>query len=343
MIDAIMGVPLTPIVTSHTVTLESLAGRRLAVDGNAELYQFLALIRLPDGTSLMGDDGRVTSHLVGLFYRTTRLMGEYGLRLAFVFDGEPPALKQAELTRRRSVRARYEAEMAAARAAGDTARAWSKSTMTSRLTRDMVAEASELLTLLGVPVVQAPGEGEAQAAWMARQGLVWAAASKDYDALMFGTPRLLRFLTLTGREFLPSRNEFRPLTPEVIETASLLEELGITHDQLIDLAILVGTDFNGGVKGIGPKKALALVRKHGAIEAMPDAIREHVAEADAVRAVYRSPAITTDVVLDERSPDEDGIVRLLCGVRRFSETRVRAALERLRDARLKASTGASSV
>src|SRR5690242_11391167 len=158
-----MGVPLTPIVHKETPALAELSGKRLAVDGNAELYQFLALIRQRDGTPLMTSHGRVTSHLVGLFYRTTRLISEYALQLVFVFDGKPPSLKHAEIARRRNVRSRYEKEFAQARATGDLARAYSKATMTSRLTLEMIGEAQQLLQLLGIPVVQAPSEGEAQA------------------------------------------------------------------------------------------------------------------------------------------------------------------------------------
>ena len=179
---------LTPIIVKETPALTELRGRTLAVDGNGELYQFLALIRSADGTPLQ-HQGRMTSHLVGLFYRTTRLVGEYGVRPIVVFDGRPPELKLAEIARRREQRARFEAEAAQARAEGDLHRAYAKSTMSSRLTREMIAEARELLELLGIPVVQAPGEGEAQAAFMAARGDAWAAASKDYDALLFGTPR----------------------------------------------------------------------------------------------------------------------------------------------------------
>jgi flap endonuclease-1 len=176
-----MGLPLTPIVVKQAIDLDSLRGKLLAVDGNGELYQFLALIRLPDGTPLQDKTGRITSHLAGLFYRATRLIADHGVRLVYVFDGAPPALKRAEVARRRAVRERYEEELAEARAAGDLARAYSKSTMTSRLTREMVHEAMTLLRLMGIPTVQAPSEGEAQAAHMARAGKVWAAASKDYD------------------------------------------------------------------------------------------------------------------------------------------------------------------
>jgi flap endonuclease-1 len=326
-----VGVLLTPIIVKETPALSELAGRRVAVDGNGELYQFLALIRAPDGTPLQ-HRGRVTSHLVGLFYRTTRLIGEHGLELAFVFDGQPPALKLSEIVRRRAVRARFQREADEARAAGDLGRAYAKSTMTSRLTREMVEEARELLELLGVPVVQAPGEGEAQAAFMAARGDAWAAGSKDYDALLFGAPRLLRFLTIRGREFLPSKGTFRRLTPEVIVSGSLLAHLGVSGEQLVDLAILVGTDFNAGVKGIGPKKALQLVRTFGRLEDIPVEIRDCVPEFPAVREIYLAPSVTSDYALRFGAPDERGVLRFLCDERGFSRDRVLAAIDRLRRA-----------
>src|SRR5262245_23797573 len=261
-----MGVFLTPIIVKEPTTLDALRGRLLAVDGHGELYQFLALIRLRDGTPLRDSTGRITSHLSGLFYRTTRLIADHGARLVFVFDGTPPERKAAELARRRQVRARYTDEHAEALRSGDLRRAYSKATMTSRLTREMVAEARELLRLMGIPTVQAPSEAEAQAARMASSSRVWAAASKDYDSLLFGAPRVVRFLTISGKEFLPSRGESRPIVPELLDLERLLAGWRITREQLIDLAILVGTDFNEGVKGIGPKKALKLVQEYGRIE-----------------------------------------------------------------------------
>lgn len=324
-----MGVPLTPIIVKETLTLEQLRGKRLAVDGNGELYQFLALIRLRDGSPLQDSRGRITSHLSGLFYRTTRLIADFGIELVFIFDGEPPALKSAEIARRRAIKERYEAEHADAVLAGDFAKAYSKATMTSRLTRDMVDEARHLLRLMGIPVVQAPSEGEAQASHMAAAGAVWAAASKDYDCLLFGTPRLLRFLTISGKEFLPSKGTFRSIMPELVDTASLLERYGINREQLVDLAILVGTDFNKGIKGIGPKKALKLVRDYGSIDDMPSEVRQAVGPDVAdIRQLFLNPTISGDYSVEIMSPDREGIVHFLCEEREFSHQRVTAALER---------------
>jgi flap endonuclease-1 len=327
-----VGVVLTPIVTKDTLTLGELRGRTLAVDGNAELYQFLALIRLRDGQPLQDSSGRITSHLSGLFYRVTRLIAEHGVNLVFVFDGTPPPLKAREVAKRRAVRRRYEEERDAALARGDTAAAYSKATMTSRLTREMVAEATELLRLMGVPTVQAPSEGEAQAAHMAATSpAVWAAASKDYDSLLFGAPRLVRFLGIAGKEFLPSQGTFRPIVPETIDLPRLLEGLRIDREGLIDLALLVGTDFNEGVKGIGPKKALKLVQQYARIEMMPPEIRDSVGEAalvDSVRRIYMRPDVTDDFSVAAFDPDLDGIVGFLCDEREFGRDRVMAALDR---------------
>ncbi len=327
-----MGVLLTPIVSSDAISLSALRGRTLAVDGHGELYQFLALIRLRDGTPLKDSTGRITSHLTGLFYRVTRLIAEHDVRLVFVFDGVPPPLKARELANRRAVRARYEEEHASAVARGDAAAAYSKATMTSRLTREMVAEARALLRLMGVPTVQAPSEGEAQASHMAAStGRVWAAASKDYDALLFGAPRLVRFLTISGREFLPSQGTFRPIVPETLELPRLLDAWRIDREGLVDLAILVGTDFNVGIKGIGPKKALKLVQQHGRIEHMPASIRDALGDPAAigeVRRIYLSPDVTDEFDIEPFEPDLAGIVRFLCDEREFSRERVAAAIER---------------
>ena len=323
-----MGVVLTPIIQNQPIALGDLRQKVLAVDGNGELYQFLALIRLRDGTPLRDAKGRVTSHLSGLFFRTTRLIAEHGLRQVFVFDGVPPPRKAATIEKRRDVKRRFEREHAEALARGDLAAAYSKATMTSRLTREMVDEARELLRLLGIPTVQAPAEGEAQAAYMAQKPGVWGAASKDYDTLLFGAPRLVRFVTISGKEFLPSAGTFRPIVPEIIELQRQLDAWQLTRAQIIDVAILIGTDFNDGVKGIGPKRALRLVQAHGRIEDMPAEVRDAVGDPSEVRDIYLHPAVTDDYPMQFREPDADGVLRFLCDERIFSRERVTAALDR---------------
>lgn len=329
-----LGVNLTPIIVKRVLSLDNLRGRSLAVDAFNVLHQFLALIRSRDGTPLSDREGRVTSHLVGLAFRTTRLIADHRMRLVFVFDGRPPSLKRGEVEKRRALKRKAEAEYAEAMAAGDVATAFSKAVQTGRLDSGMIEDAKRLLNLLGVPWVQTPGEGEAQAAHMARRGDVWAASTRDYDSLLFGAPRLVRYLTIQGREWLPSKGRSRRLEPELIELDAFLSHHGITREQLVDLAILVGTDFNQGLKGIGPKTALRLVREHGRLEDMPEEVASRLPrEVDQIRHIYLEPDVTEDYSVTGGSLDEEGLHSFLCGERDFSRERVEAVVNRMKQSR----------
>ena len=331
-----MGVLLTPVVKRKVIRLRDLSGRSLAVDANNVLYQFLALIRRPDGSLLTGPQGRVTSHLIGLLFRTTRLITDYGMRLVFVFDGKPPPLKGAELDRRREVRAKALAQWQEARRAGDYATAFSKAVASSRLSPLMVEDAKKLLGLMGLPSVQAPSDAEAQASYMASRGDAWAVNSQDYDSLLYGAPRLVRYVTITGKEYLPSKGRSRPLLPELIELESVLQDLQLSRSSLIDLAILIGTDFNEGVRGIGPKRALGLVRKYGSIEAMPNEVLTRVpANFGEVRRIFSDPQVTGEYRLTYRRPDEEGLLEFLCQERGFLRERVRDVVKRIDAASLR--------
>lgn len=326
-----LGVLLTPIVEKRILTLDDLRGRSLAVDGFNVLHQFLALIRGRDGKPLSDKEGHITSHLVGLAFRSTRLISDYGMKLVFVFDGKPPELKKVEIEKRREAKQKAETAYEEAVARGDMADAFSKAVMTGRLTRQGVEDAKRLLSLMGVPWVQAPGEGEAQAAYMARKGDVWGSNSRDYDSLLFGTPRLVRYLTISGEEWLPSKSRARKLEPELIELHELLDQLGITRRQLIDLSILIGTDFNSGVKGIGPKTALKLIKVHGELENLPNDVFAKVTEQfEQIRMIYLKPEVTDDYTVDQRPFQEKELKRFLCEDRDFSEDRVDTLIKRMR-------------
>ena len=326
-----MGVNLTPIVLKQTTSLEGLRGRSFAVDAFNVLHQFLALIRTREGRPLKDPEGRVTSHLVGLVFRTTRLVADYQMSLVFVFDGVPPRLKRGEVEKRRALKKRAEAEYAEAVEAGDLATAFSKAVQTGRLDSDMVGDAKRLLDLLGVPWVQAPGEGEAQAAHMAARGDAWAASSRDYDSLLFRAPRLVRYLTIQGQEWQPSKGRARRLEPELIELEALLGYHGIARGQLVDLAILVGTDFNQGVKGIGPKTALKLVKQHGNLERMPEEVREKLPDSlDEIRRIYLEPEVTDGYTVEEGPLKEAELFSFLCDERGFSRERVEAVVDRMK-------------
>jgi flap endonuclease-1 len=326
-----LGVHLTPLIVKQTLSLDDLQGKSLAVDANNYLYQFLALIRTRDGTPLKDKKGNITSHLAGLMFRSTRLIHDYHIKLIFVFDGKPPKQKNQEISKRRRLREKAMTEYKQALEKGDLATAWSKAVMTSRLTTPLIDDAKHLLSLLGIPFVQAPSEAEAQTAYMAKEGDVWAAASKDYDGLLFGAPRLLRYLTIYGREYYPSKGTSVPLKPELMELDRILAYNAITRSQLIDIAILIGTDFNTGIKGIGPKTALKLVKKYGSIETMPLDVKSKLSENyKEVRSIFLQPSVTHDYSLDYGELREEALYRFLCEERAFSKERVEVVIKRMR-------------
>lgn len=326
-----MGTNLRSIIVKKEISLEQLKWKRLAVDANNMLYQFLSMIRLPDGSPLKDSRGNVTSHLAGLAFRTTRLIAEYKILPVFVFDGKPPVLKTDEIEKRDEIRKRCEVEWRKALEEHDYAKAFSKAVMTARLTKQMIDDAKLLLQLLGIPYIQAPSEAEAQCAYIAMKGDVWAANSRDYDSLLFGAPRLVRYITISGKEFLPSRGVSRKLTPELIELREFLLHHGITREQLIDLAILIGTDFNSGIKGLGPKKALKLIKECRSLDQLSVDLRTQLPGNYAeIREIFLEPAVTDAYNLRYESANEDGLLRFLFEERDFSLNRVEKVIERMR-------------
>ncbi len=312
--------------------LRNLGGKSFAVDASNELYQFLALIRMSDGTPLQDSNGNVTSHLAGLAFRSTRLISDFNMRLVFVFDGAPPDLKHREIVKRRRLREKAAREWEVALKMGDKTRAFAKAVMASRLTRSMTEDAKRLLKLLGIPFVQAPSEAEAQAAFMASEGDVWAASSRDYDSLLFGAPRLVRYLTISGKEFLPSKGIARPLKPELIDLSGFLAHHEVTREQLIDIAILIGTDFNKGAHGIGPKTAVNLLKKYGKIENMPNSVKAKIEGQDfeQIREIFLHPAVTSNYTLDYQNLNEEKLTDFLCDQRNFSPQRVETVIRRMK-------------
>jgi flap endonuclease-1 len=317
-----VGLPLRDLVEAQELPWDALAGRTLAVDGYNAVYQFLATIRQRDGQLFTDAQGRVTSHLMGVFYRTTSLLGE-GVLPVWVFDGKPPDRKAGTIRQRVVAKERAEAQYQEALAVGDLETARRKAAQTSRLTRPMVEEIGTLLSTLGVPSVQAPSEGEAQAAVMAARGTVWGAASEDYDSLLFGAPRLVRGLAARNRGGSSPG-------AQIIDREELLARLGISGDELILVGILVGTDFNDGAPGYGPKKALKLVQQHLGFAATLAEVGLGVAEAEETAEIFRHPA-SVDAPLPPFGPvDEEAVRRLLIDEHGFAEPRVKGAITRAR-------------
>jgi len=299
-----MGVNLKDIVPHQELSFDQLHGKTIAVDALNTLYQFLASIRQPDGTPLMNSRGEITSHLTGLLYRTSNLL-KLGIKPVFVFDGQPPKLKHQELQRRADFKKESREEWETAKSEGRLEDALKHAKRTSRLTDEMLEDSKRLLDLMGVPHIQAPSEGEAQCVHLCIKGEAWAVGSQDYDALLFGAPKLVKGLTLSGKIEL-----------SLVELSSTLECLGITREQLVDVAILVGTDFNEGVRGIGPKKGLKAVKENRLSEL------EIGFDLDEVRGIFLNPKVDDDYTLKWGSADEQGLVEFLCGRHDFSQNRV---------------------
>lgn len=319
-----MGVAIGEIVSPYaeSCSLEYFAFKTLAVDANNTIYQFLSNIRQKDGTPLKDSRGRITSHLSGLLYRNSNIV-ENQTKLIYVFDGKPSLLKHRTLDERASRKSRAEEEWREALELGDLEKAKTKAAQTSRLTTDLIEDSKELLIALGIPVVQAPQEGEAQAAFMAKKKDCFASVSQDYDSLLFGTPVLARNVAVTGKRKLPRRNEYVEITPEIIELDKVLHGLGITREQLIDIGIMVGTDFNEGIPGYGPKRGLAAVKEGKDI---PGQIENY----EEIKKIFLEPEVTEDYTLEWKEPDEEKVLKLLCDEHDFSEDRVRKALEKFK-------------
>ncbi len=324
-----MGTKLGDIITAQTISLEDLRDRVIAVDAFNTLYQFLSTIRQPDGTPLMDRQGRVTSHLSGLFYRNLNFL-EHGIRPVYVFDGESPVLKEPEKERRRKIREEARQEWRRALEEGRMEDARKAARASSRLSAEMIEESKSLLTAMGIPVVQAPSEGEALAAQMTRAGVAWASASQDNDSLLYNCPRMVRNLSITGRRRSGRSKSYKVIYPELIELESNLRALGITREQLVDIAILVGTDYNDRVPGIGPKTALKLIKQYGNLETIE---REKGIKLEfpyqEIRRIFLDPPEADVPKLDWHPPNDTEIFKILCQEHDFSENRVQSALERL--------------
>lgn len=327
-----MGVQISEIIPRKGISLKDLKGKIIAIDAFNIIYQFLTTIRQADGTPLMDKKGKVTSHLSGLFYRNINLLLE-GIKPVYVFDGKPPELKAQEREKREQLKKQAKKEYEKAKLAGNVEAMRKYSQQFIKINDEIIDESKKLLQAMGIQVIQAPGEGEAEAAVLARNKKVWAAASQDYDALLYGAPRLIRNLTLAKRR-RTSAGIYVDVNPELIEFQSLLNHLQIDKDQLICLAILVGTDYNpGGVKGIGQKIALDIVRKYQ----YPVKIFEYIEKSGKYELGFEWQEIfkefheyqsVSNVKLGFKKPDGDKIRKILLA-RDFSQGRIDSGLKKL--------------
>jgi flap endonuclease-1 len=325
-----MGVNLRSIAEPKKIELEDLRGKKIAIDAFNALYQFLSIIRGMTGDLLRDNKGRVTSHLSGLFYRNMNLL-ETGIKMIYVFDGPPPKLKSLEIERRREIKEQAGHMYREALERKDYVAAKKFASATSYLNNQMVEESKRLLDLMGIPWLQAPSEGEATAAHLNITGVVDYAASQDYDSLLFGAPKLVRNVTISGKRKLPNRNMRVDVIPETVMLSEVLSANGITREQLIDVGILLGTDFNpDGFTGIGPATALKHIKKYSRIEDIPDLKGKIKFDPNEIREIFLHPQVSTkEVTLEIRTAQRDLLEKFLIDEHDFSKERIETALQRL--------------
>ncbi|MDE1724889.1 MAG: flap endonuclease-1 [Thaumarchaeota archaeon] len=326
-----MGLDLKQLCVRERTNLESFTSKTVAIDAYNAIYQFLSIIRGPDGLPLTDYNGKITSHLSGLFYRNINFLS-LGIKPIYVFDGRPPSLKSAEIQRRKQIKKDATIKYEKAVSEGNYVEAKKFAQQTSVLRDDMVEESKTLLHLFGIPFIQAPSEGEATAAHLTNTGQAHASASQDFDSLLFGAKRLVRNFTNSGRRKLPNRNTTIEIEPEIILLDKTLSSLGITREQLVDVGILIGTDFNpDGFERIGPKTALKLIKENEKLENILQ-IQDKLDEIDykQIRDLFLKPSVAPISEIKFGNVDYGGIVNYLTKERSFSLDRVETSLNRLK-------------
>ncbi len=327
-----MGVKLSEIIKSKEIELDLLTGKIIAIDAFNFLYQFLSTIRASDGSLLKNSKGKTTSHIVGLFSRTINFL-EKGIKIVYVYDGESPIMKQEERERRKQLKEKALEEYEKAEIEEDIELMKKYSKRLSRLNEEMIEDSKKLLDALGVPYIQAPSEGEAQASMLVKEKKAYATASEDYDSLLFGSPKLVRQLTTSGKRRKSNKIGYYTVKPQIIDLNENLNYLGIDQEQLIILGILVGTDFNpGGIKGIGPKKDgknfKELFKEVKYEEYFKTTWKE-------ICAFFKTPPTKKIEKIEFKNPDYEKIKKLLVEEFEFSEERVEKQLEKLKASKKK--------
>ena len=326
-----MGLDLKSLLVRDRTKLESFTNKIVAIDAYNAIYQFLAIIRGPEGLHLTDTRGRVTSHITGLLYRNINFLS-LGIKPVYVFDGKPPSLKSAEIEHRKQIKkdATVKYERAVSEGKMEDARKFAQ--QTTSMKDGMVEDSKHLLDLFGIPYIQAPSEGEATAALLTTTGHADVAASQDFDSILFGARKLVRNFTNSGRRKLPNRNTYIEIEPEIIDYKKNLEALGITREQLIDVGILIGTDFNpDGFERVGPKTAIKMIKEHEKLENVTQ-IQEQLEMIDynAIRKIFLEPEVATVNKIEFGEVKYDDIINYLSNERSFSRDRVNSSLNRLK-------------
>ena len=324
-----MGVKLPGILPVKTISWEDLKNKKIGIDSSNTLYQFLSSIRQKDGTPLMDSHGRVTSHLSGIFHRSLNLM-QKGMKLCYIFDGRPPELKYQTQQQRRERKEKAFEKYKKAEQEEDIESMHKYSKQVTYLNNEMVEESKELLKAMGLPAIQSPSESDAQGSFMTERGDLYAFATSDADALMHGCPRTIPNLTLSQTRKLPG-GKFVYIQPQIIELEAVLSHLGINQDQLIVMGILTGTDYNPkGIPGIGPKKALNLVKQFKNFGKLFSELNPDF-DWKKIYAIFKSMPVMKNYQLKWNPLDEKKIKEILVEKHDFSEERINNLLKKYRE------------
>ena len=317
-----MGVKIKSLLEIDPIDFSDLKGKYITIDAANALYQFLAITQPSTGLPLLDSKNRVTSHLSGIFYRTLRLI-EKDIRPIYVFDGARPKLKGKTIEERKAVRENAHKEWVTAIEEGDLEKAKKFGPSAHRLTSEMIDDSKKLLVAMGIPIVEAPCEGEAQASFMVGKNEVWAVATQDFDAVLFGAPKIVRNLSLAQK-----------YEPELIISSKNYQKLNISREQFIDIGILIGTDFNEGIKGIGAKTALKLIKENKDLKTV---IKEKGFEFDRseeeleeIRIFFNKPIVTEKYKVDFKTSNDNEIKRILIDEHQFDPARVEKGIKRLK-------------
>ena len=320
-----LGCNLRDLATAHPLELNEMSGQRIAVDVFLNAYQFITSLVGQDGKPL-SFDGRPVAHLMGFLDRATWML-ENGIEPVFIFDGRPHDLKMETLAGRKERKVEAVEKWEAAVETGDMALAKKLGPQTAEYTRDMVAETKRLFDCLGLVWIEAPMEAEGAGAVRCANGEVAAVASQDWDTLLYGSPVMIRNLTSHGRKKFG-----RLLTAEKVVLQELLDTHDITREQLVDLAIMIGTDFHPGIKGIGPKTGLKLIREHGTLEEIC-AVKNHEVpdNLEDIRQLFLNHPISDEAIPAAGMCDEEALREMLVVGHNFSERRMKRALDRMQN------------
>jgi len=337
-----MGIKLKDEVepVRHVIGMNDLKGQKIGVDTFNYLYASLYATKTSDGRPLEFE-GKVTSHIGFFFFKTMQLF-ELGIKPVYIFDGKKSIFKHDTMMERKQSRDQTRQTAEEAKQRGDIELYNRLMTSSQSVEPYMIDDLKHLFTLFGIPWIQAAGEGEAQGSYMCAKGDLYGIASQDYDCLLFGAKIFLRNIfraktsKVYGKDIINEK--------EKIVLSEFLEHLGFTQQQLIDMAILIGTDFNPGVMKVGTKTAAKYIRTYGTIEKTMDNVKKvrdelKIEDVNQVRDIFLKPRVTDEYNLRFSMPKFDEIVAAMSDQFGFAKNMIKPKMIQLeRDIKLRMSS-----